>query len=157
MICAQDSQTREVFIKLVKRQSDEIKIYRLLKDTPSAFDEENFCSVLPPVDIVDYDEDHVFIVTPRYAISSGLHELSTISLQMGNTPIFSLVFQPSGSDGRYDAAAQGELWFWSTTLSIQLTDNRDSYFYMTITSSTGCVLRLNRAVAAIPLTYSTGH
>jgi hypothetical protein len=65
MVCAQDSQTREVIIKVVRRSSDEYKIHRFLQNCPEAFDEDNFCCVLPPVDIIDFMEDHAFVVTPR--------------------------------------------------------------------------------------------
>jgi hypothetical protein len=65
VVCAQDGETREVFIKLVKRHSDEFRIYELLKNTPSAYDEENFCCVLPPVDFLGYGNDYVFVVVPR--------------------------------------------------------------------------------------------
>jgi hypothetical protein len=54
-----------VIIKVVRRSSDEYKIYRFLQDCPEAFDEDDFCCVLPPVDIIDFMDDHAFVVTPR--------------------------------------------------------------------------------------------
>lgn len=65
-ICAQDVQTHEVMIKAVPRNSDEHRIYELLKATPC--DEESFCYILPTIDILDYDDKIVFAVTPRRVV-----------------------------------------------------------------------------------------
>ena len=65
LICAQDQQTREVCIKLVLRDSDEFRIYEMLRNEPSAFDESDFCCVLPPIDFLYYGDSHVFVVCPR--------------------------------------------------------------------------------------------
>ena len=65
VICAQDQQTREVFIKLVPRDSDEFRIYEIIRDDPSASDESDFCCVLPPVDFLYYEESYVFVACPR--------------------------------------------------------------------------------------------
>ena len=69
MLYAQDAETHEVVIKVVARDTDSYSIYKMLRDTPEAFDDENFCGILPPVDLLDYDENHVFVVLPRFVIS----------------------------------------------------------------------------------------
>ena len=65
LICAQEQQTREACIKLVVQDSDEFRIYEMLRNEPSAFDESNFCCVLPPIDFLYYGDSHVFVVSPR--------------------------------------------------------------------------------------------
>ena len=64
-MCAQDTKTREVMIKPVLLDSDEHRIYELVKSSPAAFSEDDFCCVLPAVDILEYDNEIVLAVMPR--------------------------------------------------------------------------------------------
>ena len=52
-------------IKPVLRDSDEHRIYELVRSSPAAFSEDDFCCVLPAVDILEYDNEIVLAVMPR--------------------------------------------------------------------------------------------
>ena len=53
-----------MYTKLVRRYTDEIRIYQLLKETPYALDGEGFRYVLPLVNVIVHGSDLVFVVTP---------------------------------------------------------------------------------------------
>lgn len=62
---AQDEKGRHIAIKMVKGDSEEHKIVRLLKDEPRLQDPTAFPSVVPILDLFPY-AGHWFVVMPRY-------------------------------------------------------------------------------------------
>ena len=94
LLYAQDAQTHEVVIKIVARDTDSYAIYKLLKESPEAFDDDDFCGVLPPVDILEYDKNHVFVVLPRsvqYRVDEFEERLITHNQKMGGPRVPTLV------------------------------------------------------------------
>ncbi|GAW06667.1 kinase-like partial [Lentinula edodes] len=62
---AQDSLGRHVYIKILKKDSEQLRVVELLrrqKETPG---------VLPIVDVLEYDEEYAFLVMPRWADIPG--------------------------------------------------------------------------------------
>ena len=66
---ARDSHMRDVMVKLIKKGSDEHRIYEDLLHCGELSSEE-FHGVLPPVAILDSQYEFYFVVMPRYALSS---------------------------------------------------------------------------------------
>ncbi len=73
---------RDVMIKLVKKGSDEHRIYEDLLHC-SELSGKEFHGVLPPVAILDSQHDFSFVVMPRYARSSILCCSTAHIIQMG--------------------------------------------------------------------------
>jgi hypothetical protein len=65
IVFAQDSEGRHVAMKLVKTNSVEYKISRLISQGSTHSSLETFQGILPPVDFLWCDDDHWFIVMPR--------------------------------------------------------------------------------------------
>ncbi|KAJ3929723.1 MAG: kinase-like domain-containing protein [Lentinula lateritia] len=66
---AQDSLGRHVYIKILKKDSEQLRVVELLrqqKETPG---------VLPILDVLEYDEEHAFLVMPRWADIPGPNNL----------------------------------------------------------------------------------
>ena len=66
---ARDSHMRDVVLKIVKKGSDEHRIYEDLLHGGDLSGKE-FQGVMPPVAILDSQYDFSFVVMPRYALSS---------------------------------------------------------------------------------------
>ncbi|KDQ14225.1 hypothetical protein BOTBODRAFT_353868 [Botryobasidium botryosum FD-172 SS1] len=77
VICAQDRQHRQVAIKLMKINSEEYRILRVLSKEPQLFSAESFGCVVPPLDFLETDE-HCFVVMPRWGDSATWPWFSTI-------------------------------------------------------------------------------
>ncbi|KAJ3869826.1 kinase-like domain-containing protein, partial [Lentinula novae-zelandiae] len=66
---AQDSLGRHVYIKILKKDSEQLRVVELLrqqKETPG---------VLPILDVLEYDEEYAFLVMPRWADIPGPNNL----------------------------------------------------------------------------------
>ncbi|PIL33028.1 hypothetical protein GSI_04477 [Ganoderma sinense ZZ0214-1] len=74
---ARDSLTRDVMIKLVKKDSDEYRIYQDLQGC-SAVSGNALRGVIPPVAILDSQYDFSFIVMPRWGNYTPLADFQTV-------------------------------------------------------------------------------
>ncbi|TFK32866.1 hypothetical protein BDQ12DRAFT_616268, partial [Crucibulum laeve] len=84
-VFAQDKQTRHIAIKLVKGGSEEHKILQIIHDDKRLLEKENFCGVIPVLDMLEFD-GHWFAVMPRNANTLVNHVTNRdIALAMLNT------------------------------------------------------------------------
>ncbi|PIL33032.1 hypothetical protein GSI_04481 [Ganoderma sinense ZZ0214-1] len=74
---ARDQHMRDVMIKLVKKDSEEHRIYEELLSC-SEFSERNFPGVLSPVAILSSQHDFSFIVMPRWGEYAPLDTLESV-------------------------------------------------------------------------------
>ncbi|KAJ3923203.1 hypothetical protein F5877DRAFT_31938 [Lentinula edodes] len=77
---AQDSLGRHVYIKILKKDSEQLRVVELLrrqKETPG---------VLPIVDVLEYDEEYAFLVMPRWADIPGPSNLLRSHLDIHSSP-----------------------------------------------------------------------
>jgi hypothetical protein len=81
---AQDALHRHVVLKLVKENSPEYQIARLLSSEPRLVSLDNFCGIIPAIGFLRLDH-HSFIVMPRQDVFTSHNDslIFNVSLQMG--------------------------------------------------------------------------